>query len=239
MLCPRGLAGSNPAAPTTYSAYARCDSLYPSQLSFQSEQLPAYSYLLGMYLGDGYISRVRRTYVLRIYLHERQHEIAARVRQAIRVLVPHRRVGRVREHGAEAGVSVTCYFGGWPALFPQHGRGKKCARPISLAPWQRNIVEAYPFEFVRGCLESDGCRHRRVVKGHNYPAYSFKNYSEDILRLFGEFCDRLGLRWRRANRVTISIARRADVARLDALFAGALRSPQAERTAVGTDTTPA
>jgi hypothetical protein len=86
-------------------------------------------------------------------------------------------------------------------------------------PWQRAIFEQYPFEFLRGCLDSDGCRHRRIVYGRNYPAYSFTNHSEDILRLFCEACDRLGIHWRRSNRVIVSIARRADVARLDALRA--------------------
>jgi hypothetical protein len=60
--------------------------------------------------------------------------------------------------------------------------------------------------------------HRRIVRGRNYPAYSFSNRSEDILGLFGWACDLVGVRWRRANRVTISVARRADVARLDAML---------------------
>jgi len=82
-------------------------------------------------------------------------------------------------------------------------------------PWQRDIVERHPVNFIAGCLESDGCRHRRVVNGRNYPAYSFKNRSSDILGLFGWACDLLGLRHRRASATTISIARRRDVARLD------------------------
>jgi hypothetical protein len=103
----------------------------------------------------------------------------------------------------------------WPILFPQHGPGRKHLRPIILEPWQRAIVERHPAEFVRGCLESDGCRHRRLVAGRNDPAYSFKSHSADILALFVWACRLLGLRPRRANRVTISIARRADVARPD------------------------
>ncbi|MGH7311727.1 MAG: hypothetical protein ACREJV_01045 [Candidatus Rokuibacteriota bacterium] len=79
--------------------------------------------------------------------------------------------------------------------------------------------------FLEGCIDSDGCRHRRIVYGRNYPAYSFTNHSEDILGLFTSACELIGLRWRRSNRVIVSIARRADVARLDALFAGGLRSP--------------
>jgi hypothetical protein len=49
-------------------------------------------------------------------------------------------------------------------------------------------------------------RHRRVVAGRNYPAYS-------ILALFVEASDLAGIHCGRASRVTICIARRPDVAR--------------------------
>ena len=61
-------------------------------------------------------------------------------------------------------------------------------------------------------------RHRRIVRGQNYPAYGFCNRSEDILQLFGSACDALGLRWRRSSQMRISIARRREVARLDTLL---------------------
>lgn len=125
-------------------------------------------------------------------------------------------MSRIKDH--ESVVVVTSYFKGWPALFPQHGPGRKHRRRILLEPWQRDIVSRHPAEFIRGCIESDGCRHRRIVKGRNYPAYSFKNRSEDILSLFSWACDLLGLWHRRASRVTISIARRADVGRLDEIM---------------------
>ena len=177
-----------------------------------ASQFAAYSYLLGMYLGDGYICRLQRTYRFHVSLHHRQEWIIRRVTQAIATLRPGRPVG-FRRRGAE--VIVNAYSNAWPILFPQHGPGRKHLRPIILESWQREIIERHPTEFVRGCLESDGCRHRRLVGGRNYPAYSFKNHSADILALFVWACGLLGLRPRRANRVTISIARRADVARLD------------------------
>lgn len=168
-----------------------------------------------MYLGDGYICRSRRTYRLHVSLHERQERIIERVADAITALRPGHPVG-FRRRGVV--VIVNAYSNAWPILFPQHGAGRKHERPIVLEPWQRNIVEQYPVAFVRGCIESDGCRHRRVVAGRNYPAYSFKNHSEDILQLFSWTCDLIGLRPRRANRVTVSLARRPDVAALDRLF---------------------
>jgi hypothetical protein len=176
----------------------------------------AYSYLLGMYLGDGHIAKAKKSHRLQIYLHAKDRDIIGRVARNITTLLPERSVTFIR-HGERA-IAVSCYFKGWPWLFPQHGPGRKHTRRIILEAWQQRLVCRYPEEFVRGCLESDGCRHRRIVNGRNYPAYSFKNRSEDILGLFTGACDMLGVRWRRANHETISIARRHDVARLDTLF---------------------
>jgi hypothetical protein len=118
--------------------------------------------LLGMYLGDGCISRTRRTYVLRIFLHRKQVDVIARVYRAIRSLLPDHRVGYVpRRH--DASITITSYFNGWPDLLPQHGSGRKHARAIILEPWQAEIVERHSDQFVRGLIESDGCRHRRIV----------------------------------------------------------------------------
>jgi len=103
-------------------------------------------------------------------------------------------------------------------VFPQHGPGRKHSRPIILIPWQQEIVRLHAGDFVRGCIDSDGCRHRRIVKGRNYPAYSFKNHSGDILRLFAWACRLIGIGSRRVSQVSISVAKRADVAKLDGLM---------------------
>ncbi len=184
--------------------------------SLHQHQYPAYAYLFGMYLGDGCVSRMPRTYVLRIFLHKDQRAIADRVARAMNTLLPTRRAGRVRQH--ESVVAVTCYFNQWPTVFPQHGPGRKHRRRIALEAWQREIVTRHPGEFLRGLIESDGCRHRRIVAGRNYPAYSFTNHSEDILGLFVWACGLVGVRARRSNRVMMSIARRPDVAKLDGIF---------------------
>ena len=52
-----------------------------------------YVYLLGLYLGDGCITRTPRTYVLRIFLNENQPHPIAEAARAISQLVPMRRVG--------------------------------------------------------------------------------------------------------------------------------------------------
>jgi len=72
----------------------------------------------------------------------------------------------------------------------------------------REAVVSHPDQFVRGCIHSDGRRHRRIVRGKNYPAYGFSNRSNDLLNLFAWACRLLEIRHTRSSRIAISIARR-------------------------------
>lgn len=197
---------------------AEAADLKSAQWGFESlhqHQYPIYVYLLGLYLGDGCVSRMPRTYVLRIFLNENQPHIIAEAARAMSQLVPIRRVGFGRNGRC---VIVRSYWGSWPTLLPQHGPGRKHRRKIVLEPWQQTLVGSHPGQFVRGCIHSDGCRHRRVVRGKNYPAYAFSNRSTDILDLFADACRLLGIHYTKPSRIAISIARRSDVARLDAIM---------------------
>lgn len=51
-----------------------------------------------------------------------------------------------------------------------------------------------------------------------YPRYEFSQVSVDIQRLFTDGLDALGVNWRQMGPRNISIARKADVARLDAFI---------------------
>ena len=104
-------------------------------------------------------------------------------------------------------------------LFPQHGPGKKSDRSIVLTGWQNDIVAVESKQFVKGLLDSDGCRciNRIRVGGRyrEYPRYLFSNRSPDILKLFTDACDLLGVEWRQNLPWSISVARRGSVALLD------------------------
>jgi hypothetical protein len=104
------------------------------------------------------------------------------------------------------------------------GPGRKHERTIVLASWQREIVDAHPWPFVRGLIHSDGCRTvnrftTRLPWGrvgeYAYPRYFFSNLSADIRGLFCESSERLGLRWTHSNPRNISISHRTSVALLD------------------------
>lgn len=179
----------------------------------------SYAYLLGQYLGDGTIARTRRgVYRLFVSCTTAYPGILEECRQAIQAVLPHNVVGQNPRTGC---TDLTCYSKHWPCLFPQHGPGKKHTRPIALEPWQSAIaLDEHPRPFLRGLLHSDGSRFTNTVRGANgttysYPRYCFSNRSDDIRRLFGEACTRLGIEWRQMNRYTLSVARRDSVALLD------------------------
>lgn len=178
----------------------------------------AYAYILGIYLGDGYIVRNNRVYFLRIALDVSYPNIIQRCVDTLQVTLPTNRVNVLKVKSSNS-VEVICMYKHWPAIFPQHGRGYKHTRRIALEPWQQHIVQRYPLEFFRGLYHSDGCREKNIVNGKNYPRYSFNNTSDDIKSLFCSTCDQLGLHWTRAsNGKNINIARRRDVDYLDSVI---------------------
>ncbi|MFI6206648.1 transcriptional regulator [Streptomyces sp. NPDC051041] len=185
----------------------------------------AYAYLLGLYLGDGCISaHPHGGYYLRIACAAAWPGLLQQCREAIAGVCPGIGVYSVRKQGC---VVVTSYSRHWPRLFPQHGPGRKHERRIVLEPWQQAVVDARPWEFVRGLIHSDGCRitnwTTRVVAGerkrYEYPRYFFTNKSDDIRALYTGTLDGLGVEWtacaRDGDPFNISVARRASVALMD------------------------
>jgi hypothetical protein len=186
----------------------------------------AYSYLLGLYLGDGCISAHPRGtgYYLRIACADAWPGLIQLCREAITQVRPGIGVYALQKEGC---TMVTSYSRHWPSLFPQHGPGKKHDRTIALEPWQQAIVDAHPWEFIRGLIHSDGCRitnwTTRLVAGerkrYEYPRYFFSQKSDDIRKLFSDTLDKVGVGWttlaRGSDPFNISIARKASVALMD------------------------
>ena len=184
---------------------------------FSELDTDSYSYLLGIYLGDGYLARhPRGVYRLRISLDLRYPEIVDECARVLQVLMPNTRIGRqVRTGPWGKWIELGAYSKAWPCLFPQHGPGKKHERPIELTRWQLELVNQAPQMFLRGLIQSDGCRFENSGRnGWRASRYSFSNLSEDILALFCWACEMLGLRWTEAKQ-TIYVSRKADVARMD------------------------
>ncbi|MFB7027361.1 MULTISPECIES: helix-turn-helix domain-containing protein [unclassified Streptomyces] len=186
----------------------------------------AYAYLFGLYLGDGHISHYsgHRVPNLMITLDDARPGIQDEAEAVMRRVFPDNATCRVRKKGCH---NLKVYSLHLVCLFPQHGPGKKHERAIVLEHWQQAIVDAHPWEFVRGLVHSDGCRitnwTTRVVNGerkrYEYPRYFFTNVSDDIRQLYTDTLDRLGVEWTRCSRggrpYNVSVARRASVALMD------------------------
>lgn len=176
----------------------------------------SYVYLLGLYLGDGCISRQPKgVWRLRVVQTSIYVDHIQECATAMHAVLPNK-VSILRREGC---VEIGSSSKHWPCLFPQHGPGRKHERPIVLEAWQQDLVYQYPKLLLRGLIQSDGCRDHNfaITRGRRYDywRYSFCNASGDILRIFTDACDRVGVHWTQPSARVISIARRADVAFLD------------------------
>ncbi len=182
-----------------------------------------YAELLGWYLGDGHIGwSGRRTPQLAVYNDARYVGLTSRLLEVITQVAPGTSPSTRTRHGC---VVIASSWTHWPCLLPQHGPGRKHDRRIVLEPWQREIVEQHPGQFLRGLFHSDGCRVQnwatRTVDGvttryDGYPRYFFTNRSDDLIALCTWALDLLGVRWTLPRADNVSVARREAVAVLDA-----------------------
>ena len=131
---------------------------------------------------------------------------------------------RIRVHNAFERIRVVSWQRLWPEAFPQHGPGRKHERPDRARAWQREIVDEYPWAFLRGLLHSDGCRtinrfktklpSGRVAE-YAYPRWFFSNLSADIRGLFCATASRSGCAGRSRTTATSRSSHRDSVAVLD------------------------
>jgi hypothetical protein len=179
-----------------------------------------YVYLLGLYLGDGCISKAPRAiWRLRIFQDARYAELTDECARAIHSVLG-RDPGRIRQQGC---VEIYSNWKHWTCLFPQHGAGRKHLRDMSLLAWQESLVGAYPRDLLRGLIHSDGCRvinriRKPTIDGfkeYQYVRYFFSNASRDILALFSRTCAQIGVDCRPTRERLISVARRESVQLLD------------------------
>ena len=184
-------------------------------LAHEFAALPhSYTYLLGVYLGDGSISlHPRGVYKLRLSLDPAYPRIIDEAAAAMREVVPASKATSWLT--PSRATEVYSYSKSWPCLFPQHGPGKKHHRRIALSTWQERLVEETPHLLLRGLIHSDGCRFMNSGRGGwSHPRYSFTNFSPDIRRVFMDACDLLALHWTTSGNI-VYVSRKADVARMD------------------------
>lgn len=190
----------------------------------------SYGYLLGLYLGDGYVANAAGSPFLQISLDARYPGIVSECRRALAATFAGATPHIYERRGSECRV-VQLSSPKLPAAFPQHGPGRKHERSIELSAWQREITRPGPRPLLRGLLHSDGCRcvnrfRTALPSGRTaeyaYARYFLSNLSPDIRRIFCEHCELLGIRWSQSNARNISVSDRCSVAALD-VFVGPKR----------------
>ncbi len=179
-----------------------------------------YSYLLGLYLGDGCLSRQGvSSWKLRIVQDSKYPNLIRLCGTSMATVRQVQNVNYLRRGGH---VEISSSWSHWQCLFPQHAPGPKNRRRIALEEWQLQIVHREREQLVRGLIHSDGSRYvNKVVrdvsgrpKPYQYVSYSFTNTSADILDILENSLAELGVGCRRYDRA-IAIRKRPDVAELD------------------------
>lgn len=154
----------------------------PANKIFNNHEKKCYSYLLGLYYGDGCISKYARTYKLRIFLGRHETDVSQMAKQSINCLFPTNKINDYPLIHSKCN-EISVYSSKLLAYFPDHGEGKKHSRQIALVDWQKNIVEEYPEFFVTGLYDADGCGYY----DNGYLKYNFVNTSKDIFDMFTKY----------------------------------------------------
>ena len=187
----------------------------------------SYSYLLGIYLGDGYLSKASTpSPVLEISLDPQYPGIVDECLAAIQCTVETKPRSLPTNDPERRSDSLGRGESPLAAGLPSARAGKKHERAIALANWQQDLVDRFPRQFLRGFIHADGSRvvNRFQVslasgpRDYAYPRYFFTNLSRDIQRLFCDSCEQMGIRWTRSSVKNISVADRRSVALLDSFI---------------------
>lgn len=151
-------------------------------IDFLKENREVYSYILGLYLGDGYINKPPRTYRLRIYMDNQYQELNNYVIKSLKILFPNNKIKKYKKKNCNVDI-INVYSNSIKEIFPQHGLGRKHERKIELQDWQKEIIS--PTHFIQGLFHSDGSYY---ISQKKYENYSFTNKSLDIKNLFIDYC---------------------------------------------------
>lgn len=179
------------------------------------EKQKAYSFILAVYLCDGYIcTNIKKRFngapVIHFYNDSRYIKNTKEWADNLQILIPLSTI-RIKKRKNSNCFIVKADSHYLIDLFPQHGTGKKHDRKLELADWQKKIVEKYPHEFIRGCIQSDGCIW--FQKNDNRKRYEFTNVSEDIANFFLDALKLIGIEakkyWAKAGFYQVKSLRKA------------------------------
>lgn len=140
----------------------------------------AYSYILGVYLGDGNIDKMTKTYRLRIALNINQDLVIDECYKNLKMLLPKNKISFNKQKNSNCGV-ISIYSNLLPILFPHLGNGRKHDRKIELTDEQLKIINKNVL--MKGLFHTDGSFY---LASNKYPRYQFTNKSKDIIDIFSD-----------------------------------------------------
>lgn len=162
---------------------------------WNEDQKKAYSYILGFYLGDGCVYQTRETSQSKTLMIANQAsfvEMNNLITHSLQLLFPNKTIKHYYRKNSDC-VNIKVHAMSLDELFLS-GKGVKHTRKIELKEWQDNICKQYPKDFIKGLIESDGCRFQPVKK-YEYTVYQFANASKDIHSILQKFCDILEIEY--------------------------------------------
>lgn len=148
-----------------------------------------YNFILGLYIGDGCITKNRMSYKLRIVQDKKYQNSIQEISCVLNDFFQKSSTVTQRE-----GCSVVTIFDKYlPLYFPQHGPGKKHDRKIELSDFQIKNIDYG--NLMRGLFVSDGSYYLAVKK---YERYNFTNKSLEIINIFRDCLNHFDIlhKWR-------------------------------------------
>ena len=152
-----------------------------------------YSYILGIYLGDGCISKAKKSYKIRIALDEKYYNIIEECEKNFKELFPSSSVGIYKVKNKNM-YFVNVYSCNLLELFPQHGDGLKYKRDIKLEKFQYDIID--DVQLIKGLIHSDGCLYKANNKGYISFFYNFTNMSKNIIDILCGSLDNININYK-------------------------------------------
>lgn len=149
-----------------------------------------FSFILGAYLGDGHVVKNSRCEKLSIYNNIIDTNVIAEQVRCLSIIFPNNSVSTYKQLNSNC-LEVNVNHSKMKEIF-NHASGKKHERKIKLDNLQRNIVNKFPKEFLKGLFWSDGSRYLHKQGKYEYILYNFTNVSKDIIDLcsfYLEFLD--------------------------------------------------
>jgi hypothetical protein len=162
----------------------------------ETDSFRSYSFILGLYFGDGCISRTGRSKQLSIALDKKYPGLNEYVIYHMSQLfnknptIYDRSIDRGQKYKSNC-INIKYSNKNLGIIFPHEGVGKKYERSIRLEKWQLAILD-HVF-MLKGLFFSDGCYY--YDRANKKFMYSFTNKSKDIVDILCNSLNEMKIRY--------------------------------------------